>query len=97
MLLTGHIDRVYGIARGNRARFLEDNPDILPQQRNRWLKGGLKIRAETGEIYKPVSHRAKALKKFLLFLRGINGVFGSIQLRGNSVNRTIIGFQFQIA
>ncbi|WP_241899336.1 hypothetical protein [Erwinia sp. OLTSP20] len=59
MLLTDYIDSVYGTARGNRARFLEDNPDILPQELSRWLKAGLKIRPETGEIYKPVSRRVR--------------------------------------
>ena len=57
MLLTDYIDSVYGTARGNRARFLKDNPDILPQELSRWLKAGLKTRPETGEIYKPVSRR----------------------------------------
>ncbi|WP_320705112.1 hypothetical protein [Enterobacter asburiae] len=50
MLLTDYIDSVYGTTRGNRARFLKDNPDILPQELSRWLKAGLKIRPETGEI-----------------------------------------------
>lgn len=59
MLLTDYIDNVYGTARGNRARFLKDNPDILPQELSRWLKAGLKIRPETGEIYKPVSRRVR--------------------------------------
>jgi len=55
MLLSDYIDSVYGTARGNRARFLRDNPRIRPQELSRWLKAGLKIRPETGEIYKPVS------------------------------------------
>ncbi|EAM5964802.1 hypothetical protein GFW03_15325 [Salmonella enterica] len=59
MLLTDYIDSVYGTTRGNRARFLKDNPDILPQELSRWLKAGLKIRPETGEIYKPVSRRVR--------------------------------------
>ncbi|WP_448868732.1 hypothetical protein [Enterobacter ludwigii] len=59
MLLTDYIDSVYGTARGNRARFLKDNPDILPQELSRWLKAGLKIRPETGEIYKPVLSRVR--------------------------------------
>lgn len=59
MLLTDYIDSVYGSSRGNRARFLKDNPDILPQELSRWLKAGLKIRPETGEIYKPVSRRVR--------------------------------------
>lgn len=57
MLLNEYIDCVYGTTRGNRARFLKDNPNILPQELSRWLKVGLKIRPETGEIYKPVSRR----------------------------------------
>lgn len=57
MLLLDYIDMLYGSARGNKARFLKDNPDILPQELSRWLKAGLKIRPETGEIYKPVSRR----------------------------------------
>lgn len=59
MHLTDYIDSVYGTARGNRARFLKDNPDILPQELSRWLKAGLKIRPETGEIYKPVSRSVR--------------------------------------
>ncbi len=59
MLLSDYIDVVYGTARGNRARFLKENPDILPQELSRWLKAGLKIRPETGEIYKPVSRRVR--------------------------------------
>lgn len=38
MLLTDYIDSVYGTVRGmrgNRARFLKDNPDILPQELSR--------------------------------------------------------------
>jgi hypothetical protein len=60
MQLSDYIDSVYGTARGNRARFLKDNPDILPQELSRWLKAKLKIRPETGEIYKPVSRRVRA-------------------------------------
>lgn len=59
MLLSDYIDSVYGTARGNRARFLKDNTDILPQELSRWLKAGLKIRPETGEIYKPVSRHVR--------------------------------------
>ncbi|WP_330451553.1 hypothetical protein [Pantoea agglomerans] len=59
MLLTDYIDSVYGTARGNRARFLKHNPDILPQELSRWPKAGLKIRPETCEIYKPVSRRVR--------------------------------------
>ncbi|EJA5030388.1 hypothetical protein MU985_004919, partial [Salmonella enterica] len=55
MQLSDYIDSVYGASRGNLARFLKDNPDILPQELSRWLKAGLKIWPETGEIYKPVS------------------------------------------
>lgn len=35
MLLTDYIDSVYEMARGNRARFLRENPDILPQELRR--------------------------------------------------------------
>lgn len=57
MLLLDYIEMLYGRARGNKTRFLQDNPTILPQELSRWLKAGLKIRPETGEIYKPVSRR----------------------------------------
>ncbi|MBH2548091.1 hypothetical protein I5Q23_24575 [Serratia marcescens] len=57
MLLLDYIEMLYGHERGNKARFLQDNPTILPQELSRWLKAGLKIRPETGEIYKPVSRR----------------------------------------
>jgi len=35
MLLSDYIDVVYGTARGNRARFLKENPDMLPQELSR--------------------------------------------------------------
>ncbi|EJD9019498.1 hypothetical protein M2792_005106 [Salmonella enterica subsp. enterica serovar Newport] len=78
MLLSDYIDRVYGISRGNRARFLKDNPDILPQELSRWLKAGLKIRPETAEIYKPVSRRVRVPD----VAAAEAGVFLSDSLRG---------------
>ncbi|EMD4511710.1 hypothetical protein VQ300_004743 [Salmonella enterica] len=78
MLLSDYIDRVYGSSRGNRARFLKDNPDILPQELSRWLKAGLKIRPETGEIYKPVSRRVRVPD----VAAAETGVFLSDSLRG---------------
>ncbi len=78
MLLSDYIDRVYGSSRGNRARFLKDNPDILPQELSRWLKAGLKIRPETGEIYKPVSRRVRVPD----VAAAEAGVFLSDNLRG---------------
>lgn len=57
MLLLDYIEMLYGRARGNKTSFLQDNPTILLQELSRWLKAGLKIRPETGEIYKPVSRR----------------------------------------
>ncbi|MBI0278631.1 hypothetical protein I6H07_23180 (plasmid) [Hafnia alvei] len=61
MQLSDYIDSVYGPERGNRARFLKDNPDILSQELSRWLKAGLKIRPETGEIYRPVSRHIRVI------------------------------------
>ncbi|EBW7255844.1 hypothetical protein DQC13_25805 [Salmonella enterica subsp. enterica serovar Gatow] len=78
MLLSDYIDRVYGSSRGNRARFLKDNTDILPQELSRWLKAGLKIRPETGEIYKPVSRRVRVPD----VAAAEAGVFLSDNLRG---------------
>ncbi|ENC7117535.1 hypothetical protein ABKZ63_004885, partial [Salmonella enterica] len=78
MLLSDYIDRVYGSSRGNRARFLKDNPDILPQELSRWLKAGLKIRPETAEIYKPVSRRVRVPH----VAAAEAGVFLSDSLRG---------------
>lgn len=78
MLLNDYIDRVYGSSRGNRARFLKDNPDILPQELSRWLKAGLKIRPETAEIYKPVSRRVRVPD----VAAAEAGVFLSDNLRG---------------
>ncbi|EJP9635613.1 hypothetical protein NZF17_004870 [Salmonella enterica] len=78
MLLCDYIDRVYGSSRGNRARFLKDNPDILPQELSRWLKAGLKIRPETAEIYKPVSRRVRVPD----VAAAEAGVFLSDNLRG---------------
>ncbi|ENT7030822.1 hypothetical protein ACFDXU_003757 [Salmonella enterica] len=74
MLLSDYIDRVYGCSRGNRARFLKDNPDILPQELSRWLK----IRPETAEIYKPVSRRVRVPD----VAAAEAGVFLSDSLRG---------------
>ncbi|ECG8159108.1 hypothetical protein FNA12_24740 [Salmonella enterica] len=78
MQLSDYIDSVYGASRGNRARFLKDNPDILPQELSRWLKAGLKIRPETGEIYKPVSRRVRVPD----VAAAEAGVFLSDSLRG---------------
>lgn len=78
MLLSDYIDRVYGSSRGNRARFLKDNTDILPQELSRWLKAGLKIRPETGEIYKPVSRQVRVPD----VAAAEAGVFLSDNLRG---------------
>ncbi|EAT0833788.1 hypothetical protein EJ262_23930 [Salmonella enterica] len=78
MQLSDYIDSVYGASRGNRARFLKDNPDILPQELSRWLKAGLKIRPETGEIYKPVSRRVRVPD----VAAAEAGVFLSDNLRG---------------
>ncbi|HBM0000404.1 TPA: hypothetical protein N5G30_004710 [Salmonella enterica subsp. enterica serovar Paratyphi B] len=78
MLLSDYIDRMYGSSRGNRARFLKDNPDILPQELSRWLKAGLKIRPETAEIYKPVSRRVRVPD----VAAAEAGVFLSDSLRG---------------
>lgn len=55
MLLMTYIETHYGSNRGNKAGFLRDNPDILPQELSRWIKAGLKINPATGEIYKPTS------------------------------------------
>ncbi|EFT2484856.1 hypothetical protein HVH02_003760 [Salmonella enterica] len=79
MQLSDYIDSVYGVSRGNRARFLKDNPDILPQELSRWLKAGLKIRPETGEIYKPVSRRVRVPD----VAAAEAGVFLSDNLRGH--------------
>ncbi|EEU7751048.1 hypothetical protein HED96_004510 [Salmonella enterica] len=84
MLLSDYIDRVYGRSRGNRARFLKDNPDILPQELSRWLKAGLKIRPETGEIYKPVSRRVRVPD----VAAAEAGVFLSDNLRGRLTTLT---------
>ncbi|HDX8756930.1 TPA: hypothetical protein RQO17_005347 [Klebsiella michiganensis] len=59
MLLAEYIDKAYGNTRGNRSRFLKENPEILFPELCRWLKAGLKIRPATGEIYKPVSRRVR--------------------------------------
>jgi hypothetical protein len=55
MLLITYIENHYGNKRGNKANFLRDNPDILPQELSRWIKTGLKVNLTTGEIYKPAS------------------------------------------
>ncbi|HGK4757594.1 hypothetical protein [Enterobacter cloacae] len=54
MLLTDYIDCVYGTARGNRAHFLKDNPDIPPQELSRWLKAGLR-QAKSTSLYHAAS------------------------------------------
>lgn len=55
MLLEEYIQTHYGTARGNKAAFLRDNPQILPQELNRWINAKLKLNQQTGEIYKPTS------------------------------------------
>ncbi len=70
MLLKDFIIEHYGGRRGNKAAFLKDNPDILPQELNRWINAGLKIHLQTGEIYKPTSksvHLASSLSSQTAF------------------------------
>lgn len=86
MQLSDYIDSTYGTKRGNRARFLKDNPDILPQELSRWLKAGLKIRPETGEIYKPVSRRVRVPAAVAVD----SGVFLSDDLRERVASLAIV-------
>ena len=57
MLLIEFIEKRYGKERGNKKRFLEDNPDILGPELSRWIKGGFKVNLSNGEIYKPTSKK----------------------------------------
>ena len=59
MLLIEFIENRYGKKRGNRKKFLEDNPKIIGAELSRWLKGGYKVNLATGEIYKPTSKKVK--------------------------------------
>ena len=63
MLLIDYIKNHYGDKRGNKASFLRDNPDILPQELNRWINAELKVNLETGEIYKPTSKKINLKKE----------------------------------
>jgi hypothetical protein len=63
MLLIDYIKNYYGDKRGNKASFLRDNPDILPQELNRWINAELKVNLETGEIYKPTSKKINLKKE----------------------------------
>lgn len=63
MLLIDYIKNHYRDKRGNKANFLRDNPDILPQELNRWINAALKVNLETGEIYKPTSKKINLKKK----------------------------------
>ena len=55
MYLIEFIEKRYGNERGNRKKFLEDNPKILAPELSRWLKNDYKVNLSTGEIYKPTS------------------------------------------
>ncbi|MGX5056884.1 hypothetical protein ACWKX9_25070 [Enterobacter asburiae] len=97
MLLSDYIDSVYGTTRGNRARFLKDNPRIRPQELSRWLKAGLKIRSETGEIYKPVSRTvtvpettAASAGVFLSMVRKMNHRFKNFLTMNSSVYNAVM-------
>lgn len=57
MTLIEYIEKHYGIKRGNKAAFIKDNPAILPQELNRWIKEGVKVHLDTGEIYKAKSKK----------------------------------------
>ncbi|MFT7098270.1 MAG: hypothetical protein ACJAS6_000121 [Rickettsiales bacterium] len=63
MLLIDYIKNNYGEKRGNKAKFLRDNPKILPQELNRWINAELKVNLKTGEIYKPTSKQINAHEK----------------------------------
>ncbi|EGR0546790.1 hypothetical protein Q5N41_16915 [Vibrio cholerae] len=55
MLLIDYIEKRYGKERGNKKKFLEDNPHIIGSELSRWLKNDYKISLANGEIYKPTS------------------------------------------
>lgn len=55
MYLIEFIETRYGKERGNKKKFLEDNPLILAPELSRWLKNNYKVNMSTGEIYKPAS------------------------------------------
>ncbi|EKA5635990.1 hypothetical protein OKZ62_001894 [Vibrio navarrensis] len=75
MLLIEYIERVYGTERGNKAKFLKDNPTIMGQELSRWLKKGYKLRTDTGEIYTPTSKRvAVAQVNLLLPIIEVNNI-----------------------
>ncbi|GIA99386.1 hypothetical protein D6U78_10095 [Vibrio cholerae] len=57
MLLIEYIEKRYGKERGNKKRFLDDNPQIIAPELSRWLKSGFKINLANGEIYKPASKK----------------------------------------
>ncbi|MCW8336666.1 hypothetical protein [Vibrio paucivorans] len=57
MYLIDFIEARYGSKRGNKKKFLEDNPDILAPELSRWLKNGYKVNLASGEIYKPASKK----------------------------------------
>nr|ABX77013.1 Conserved hypothetical protein [Vibrio sp. 23023] len=59
MYLIEFIEKRYGRERGNRKKFLEDNPKILAPELSRWLKNNYKVNLATGEIYKPASKQVK--------------------------------------
>jgi hypothetical protein len=63
MLLIEYIESNYGSSRGNKAAFLRDNNHILPQELSRWLKVGLEVNGNTGEIYKPTSKTINITKR----------------------------------
>lgn len=59
VLLIDYIEKRYGKERGNKKKFLEDNPDIIGSELSRWLKNDYKINLANGEIYKPTSKIVK--------------------------------------
>lgn len=57
MLLIEYIETRYGKQRGNKKRFLDDNPLIIAPELSRWIKNGYKVNISNGDIYKPSSKK----------------------------------------
>lgn len=59
MKLIEYIEHKYGVKRGNRQRFLEDNPHITGSELSRWISKGYHVNVLTGDIFKPSNKKVK--------------------------------------
>ncbi len=59
MLLIEYIESRYGKERGNKSKFIQDNPIFTPQDLSRCIRKQYRVNIQTGEVYPPTERKIK--------------------------------------